>query len=144
MITYSVRDEIIEIVNRLFVYTDRQEWEKLKAEVFTHEVFFDMSSMGGEKEEKTAEDICKLWEKGFQGIDSVNHLAGNYMVSIHDTTASVFAYATATHYKETAGKGKTREYTGTYELGLLKQSSGWRIYQFRYNLKYAIGNLPLE
>lgn len=144
MITYSVRDEIIEIVNRLFVYTDMQEWEKLQAEVFTHEVFFDMSSMGGEKAEKTAEDICNDWRKGFTGIDAVNHLAGNYMVSIHDTTASVFAYATATHYKAAATKGKTREYTGTYELGLLKQSSGWRIYQFRYNLKYATGNLLLE
>lgn len=144
MITYSVRDEIIEIVNRLFVYTDMQEWEKLQAEVFTHEVFFDTSSMGGEKDEKTAADICNDWRKGFTGIDAVNHLAGNYMVSIHDTTASVFAYATATHYKAAATKGKTREYTGTYELGLLKQSSGWRIYQFRYNLKYATGNLLLE
>ena len=52
MVTYSVRDEIIEIVNRLFVYTDNREWMKLQSEVFTGEVYFDMSSVGGEKGEK--------------------------------------------------------------------------------------------
>ncbi len=47
MVTYSVRDEIVEVINKLFVYTDLQEWEKLQTEVFSDDVFFDMSSMGG-------------------------------------------------------------------------------------------------
>ena len=144
MVTYSVRDEIIEIVNRLFVYTDNREWKKLQNEVFTNEVYFDMSSLGGEKAEKTAASICALWEKGFEGVDAVNHLAGNYIVTIHDNTATVFAYATATHYRAAAINGKTREFVGTYDIGLLNQSSGWRIYQFRYNLKYTTGNADLS
>ena len=44
---YSVRDEVIEVVNKLFVYTDNRHWEGLQYEVFADLVMFDMSSMGG-------------------------------------------------------------------------------------------------
>jgi len=144
MVTHSIREEIVETVNKLFVYTDSQEWEKLQNEVFTHEVDFDMSSIGGEKKEMTSKAICELWKNGFRDIDSVNHLAGNYIVTIQDTTATVFAYATATHYKESASKGKTREFVGTYDIGLLKPGIGWRIYKFKYDLKYSTGNIDLS
>jgi len=144
MVTFSVRDEIIEVINKLFVYTDMQEWEKLQHEVFSNDVFFDMSSLGGQKEETTSKAICEIWKNGFVGIDSINHLAGNYLVHIDDVTATVFAYATATHYKASATKGKTREFVGTYNISLMKHGIGWRIYQFKYNLKYATGNSDLS
>ena len=144
MISYSVRDEIIEIINKLFIYTDQQDWEKLQTEVFSNEVFFDMSSLGGQKEELTSAQICELWENGFKGIDAINHLAGNYLVKIDDNIATVFAYATATHYKESATKGKTREFVGTYDIHLMKHGFGWRIYQFKYDLKYMTGNIDLS
>jgi len=51
MVTFSIRDEIVEVINKLFVYTDTQEWEKLQNEVFSGDVFFDMSSLGGKKAE---------------------------------------------------------------------------------------------
>jgi hypothetical protein len=144
MMTHSTREEIVETINKLFVYTDRREWTKLQEEVFTDEVDFDMSSIGGESKEMSAKAICKLWENGFKGIDAVNHLAGNYIINIKDTTATAFAYATATHYKKAATQGSTRQFVGTYDIGLLKQSIGWRIYKFRYDLKYATGNLDLS
>ena len=144
MVTYSVRDEIVEVVNKLFIYTDMQEWEMLQNEVFTEQVFFDMSSMGGEKAEKTSREICETWRKGFIGIDSINHLAGNYLIHVNDTTATVFAYATATHYKASAANGKTREFTGTYHLNLMKHGMGWKIFRFKYNLKFRTGNLDLN
>jgi hypothetical protein len=143
MVTHSIRDEIVEVINKLFVYTDQQEWEKLQAEVFSHDVLFDMSSIGGPKSEITSEAICETWKNGFIGIDSINHLAGNYLVQIKDTIATVFAYATATHFKESATQGRTREFVGTYEISLMKHGIGWRIYQFKYNLKYATGNMGL-
>jgi len=143
MQAFSTRDEIFEVVNKLFVYTDEQVWNKLLDEVFTDKVLFDMSSLGGEKMETTAENICAIWKKGFEGIDAVNHLAGNYLIHINDKTASVFAYATATHYKAGATKGNTREFVGTYDIGLVKIESGWRIHLFKYNLKYATGNTDL-
>ena len=143
MITFSTRDEIVEVINKLFVYTDIQEWEKLQSEVFSSDVIFDMSSVGGKNAEITAKEICEIWKNGFVGIDSINHLAGNYLIKIEDTTATVFAYATATHYKESATKGKTREFVGTYDIGLTKNERGWRISRFKYNLKYSTGNIDL-
>lgn len=143
MVTFSVRDEIVEVINKLFVYTDAQDWEKLQTEVFSDDVFFDMSSLGGRKEETSSTEICEIWKNGFQGIDQINHLAGNYLVQIHDSIATVFAYATATHYKESATKGKTRHFVGTYNISLMKHGIGWRIYQFKYDLKFTSGNIDL-
>jgi hypothetical protein len=144
MVLFSVRDEIVEVINKLFVYTDMQEWEKLQNEVFSDDVFFDMSSMGGLGSETTSKAICETWRNGFAGIDAVNHLAGNYLVQVHDVTASVLAYATATHYKESATKGKTRDYVGNYNISLMRHGIGWRIYEFKYNLKFTSGNINLD
>jgi hypothetical protein len=144
MQTFSTREQIVEVINKLFVYTDFQEWGKLQSEVFTKQGFFDMSSLGGEKMDTTAKDICDIWQAGFVGIDAINHLAGNYIIDLKDDAADAFAYATATHYKETATQGKTREFVGTYNLHLMKKETGWRIDRFKYNLKYANGNLEFR
>ena len=145
MEVFTPREQIIEVVNRLFIYTDNQQWDHLKKEVFADEVYMDMSSLGGPKNHMSSGDICEMWEEGFKDIDSVNHLGGNYLVDLHKAdSASVLAYATATHYKENATKGKTREFVGTYNLELLRAENGWRITAFSYNLKYLNGNLDLE
>lgn len=144
MITFSIRDEIVEVINKLFVYTDMQEWEKLQSEVFSDNVLFDMSSLGGMNAETSSKEICELWREGFAGIDSVNHLAGNFLVQIDDRIATVFAYATATHYKASATKGNTREFVGTYNISLMKHGIGWRIFRFKYSLKYSTGNIDLS
>ena len=80
MMTHSVRDEVVEVVNKLFIYTDMQDWEKLQGEVFSNDVFFDMSSLGGKKAEISSKEICEIWRNGFKGLDAVYHLAGNYLV----------------------------------------------------------------
>ena len=144
MVTLSIRDEIVEVINKLFIYTDMQEWDKLQNEVFSDDVLFDMSSVGGKKEETSSKEICEIWRNGFIGIDSINHLSGNHLVNINDTIATVFAYATATHYKQSAKNGKTREFVGTYNISLMKHGVGWRIYEFKYNLKYSTGNINLS
>ena len=35
---YSMREQVIETINRLFLYTDFQEWEKHINEVFAQEI----------------------------------------------------------------------------------------------------------
>ena len=144
METHSLREQLIEIANKLFIYTDEQDWEKLQSEVFAEKVHLDMSSLGGPVQEMTAMEICAMWKSGFEGIDGVNHLSGNFLVSINKKQAEVFCYATATHFKESAQKGKTREFVGTYRLGMRKVEKGWRINRFVYTLKYMNGNLILD
>jgi SnoaL-like domain len=143
--SFTIREHIVEVVNKLFVYTDNRQWERLLDEVFTEAVMFDMSSAGsGDPVTLPAKEICNMWEKGFQGIDAVHHQAGNYLVTINNTEASLYAYAIAIHYKQSATKGKTREFVGSYDLILNLQSRGWRISSFRYNLKYTSGNTDLS
>ncbi|MEM9327083.1 MAG: nuclear transport factor 2 family protein [Bacteroidota bacterium] len=138
------REAIIEIVNKLYIYTDFRQWDQLQDEVFAPEVFLDMTSMGGKAEDTTPAAICAMWEEGFKGLDAVNHLAGNYLVKLTtDGEAEAFAYATATHYKASATRGKTREFVGTYDFKLKRLDHGWRIYHFVYELKYASGNMDL-
>ena len=102
-----------------------------------------MSLLGGEKMNTTSKNTCQIWKDGFVGIDTINHLGGNYLIEIKENAADAFAYATATHYKKSATKGYTREFVGTYNLHLVKKEVGWRIDQFKYNLKYSNGNLDL-
>jgi len=141
---FTVREQIVEVVNKLFVHTDNQEWNKLQDEVFTPIVFLDMKSVGGEASEMTSKQICDQWKVGFKGIDSINHLAGNHLVTIYDEYAEVFAYATATHFNANATKGQTREFVGSYDIHLVNTDIGWRIDRMRYNLKYTQGNMTLE
>ena len=137
--------EITEVVNRLFIHTDQKDWEKLKSLVFTHDVWFDMSSAGGgDPKQITAEEICSMWNQGFQGIDAVHHQAGNYLIDINGNNADVFAYSVATHYKENTTKGKVRVFTGSYDIALINNSEGWRINYFKYKLKFIDGNILLD
>jgi hypothetical protein len=143
----SKREAVIDVVTRLFIYTDLRQWDKIQKEVFTEKVRFDMSSAGaGEPKELTAKAICTMWEDGFVGIDQVHHQAGNFLVEFkeEDVEANVFCYAIAIHYKEAAMQGKTREFVGSYDLHANFTDLGWRIDSFKYNLKYINGNKELK
>ena len=141
----TTRENIVETINKLFIYTDSKNWIGLQEEVFSEIVFLDMMSLGGSAEEMSSKSICDIWNEGFKNIDHVNHLAGNYLVTIKtEKEASVFAYATATHFKESAKNGKTREFVGTYDFKLRLINDSWKIYSFTYNLKYLVGNLQLK
>jgi hypothetical protein len=142
----SKREELIELVNKLFVYTDAQQWNKLLKEVFKDTIHFDMSSMGaGPAKELKATSVCDLWRNGFSGIDQVHHQSGNFIVDFtNEGEADVFCYAIASHFKRSATKGNTREYVGSYQLHASLTDIGWRLDSFRYNLKYVKGNEELK
>ena len=142
---FTEREQIIEVVNRLFIYTDYLEWEKLQTEVFAENVILNMESLGaGPATTVTGKAITEMWEEGFSGIDAIHHQAGNYLVDINGGEANVFAYAIATHYKKDAVNGNVREFVGSYDLHLVQTENGWRIDSFKYNVKYLNGNLDLK
>ena len=142
---FSEREQIVETVNKFFIYTDNQDWTKLQGEVFTSTIEMDMVSMGASKPESvTSREICYRWEKTFEKLDAIHHQAGNYIVTIDGEKAEVYAYSIASHYREAAKKEKKREFVGSYDFHLTKTLVGWRIEKFKYNLKYSIGNMALE
>lgn len=140
----TLREEIIEVANKLFVYTDQRAWQLLKTEVFAEELMFDMSSLGGgEPKITSAEAVCQMWNTGFEGLDAIHHHSGNFILTIRDGDADIFCYATATHYKKSATQGQTRAMVGSYDLHVIATASGWRIDLFKYNLKFIEGNAQL-
>jgi hypothetical protein len=132
----SKRDEIIEVVNKLFIYTDNRQWDRLVAEVFTAAVQFGMGPEGFR--ELRATDICAQWEEGFKDLSAVHHHAGNFLVSFgHESIeAAVFCYATAYHFTGTDPVEKLREFIGRYDLHVVLTDLGWRIDSFTYTLTH--------
>lgn len=142
---FTEREQIIETVNKFFVYTDNQEWTKLQEEVFTSSIELNMVSMGATTPENvSSREICCRWEKTFEELDAIHHQASNYIVTINDEQAEVYAYSVASHYREAAKKDKKREFVGSYDFHLTKTVVGWRIDKFKYKLKYSTGNMALD
>jgi len=134
--------ELTELTNKLFMYTDALQWDKLLAEVFVENIWFDMQSANGEQPVMlTAEAICDMWKQGFAGLDSVHHQSGHYLINVNKNDADIYGYAVATHFKRNASKGNTRTFTGSYDLKASRTAKGWRLTQFKYNLKYMDGNI---
>jgi len=141
----SKRDEVIELVNKLFIYTDDQSWDKLENDVFMPEVYLDMSSMGAPPAKLAAREICAQWKSGFADLDAIHHQSGNYLVNFSDDVyADIFCYAIATHYKASATEGPTRTFTGNYNIRAVLTDQGWRLSHFTYVLKYITGNAALR
>lgn len=137
--------ELQELANKLFMYTDAKDWERLQREVFADVVWFDMVSAGGSNPKQTpAKEICDMWRKGFEGLDAVHHQAGHYLIEVQGSEATIFAYAVAWHYKGAAAHGKTRTFVGSYDLRAAPTDRGWRLTHFKYNLKFMEGNATLE
>ena len=147
MSAFTTREQIIEVVNRLFLYTDAFNWEGLQSEVFTEVVFFDMSSLGQEASNMTSQAICAQWEQGLAGIDSVFHLVGSHAVTVNpdnSSEATVTCYSKATHYNASATMGHTRDFVGSYDLGMVETDNGWRMNSFVFNVEFMLGNLGLN
>ena len=141
---FADKVELTELSNKLFMYVDAQQWNKVLDEVFTENVWFDMTSAGGEAKQMPAKEICELWRQGFNGLDAVHHQAGHYLITVNEAAADIYGYAMAAHYKKAAIKGNSRVFVGSYDLKALKTQKGWRLSQFKYNLKYIDGNASLE
>ena len=137
--------ELTELANKLFMYCDARRWDKMLSEVFIPVIWFDASSLGaGEPCSMEAIEVCNSWEEGLRGLDAIHHQAGHYIINVVHDNADIYGYATASHFKKSATKGNTRTFVGSYDLKAERSSMGWRLSQFKFNLKYMEGNVSLE
>ncbi|WP_159844200.1 nuclear transport factor 2 family protein [Nocardia sp. CY41] len=133
---------IVEVITKMFVYTDQKRWEELSAEVFTPTVDFD-GGFGGSVGERAATDIIADWRSGLADLDGVHHQSGNHLIDLDGDAARVHADAIAVHVKNAATEGKTRTFVGSYSLGVERTMDGWRVNRFHYHLKVIDGNADL-
>lgn len=141
---YNHNIKLTELSNKLFMYTDSRDWQKLLDEVFSESVDFDMSGAGGDPKKKMpAKDICEKWDKGLKDIDQVHHQAGHYLIEILDERrATIYAYAVATHFKKSGVGGHVTSFTGSYNLEAVLVKRQWRICGFTYNQKFITEHTP--
>lgn len=140
------RLRIEEVINQLFVATDRRDWAAVRA-CFAPEVRFDMTSLaGGAPTTMTPAQIAAGWETGLAPIESVHHQVGNHLITLDvgGERASGFCYGIAIHYKKTRGGQNTRTFVGSYDFLFRRAGEAWLIEAFRFNLKFLEGNLELE
>ncbi len=138
------RERAVETVNRLFIYTDNRDWQKVKA-LFTPAVYFDMTSMtGGQPSIVTPQEIVDGWDKGLKILKAIHHQAGNFLVDVAGDEATVFCYGVAWHYLPNKSGRNTRVFAGSYDIHLMKYNEEWKIDRFTFNLKFIDGNLELE
>ncbi|MEU2036786.1 nuclear transport factor 2 family protein [Nocardia amamiensis] len=142
--TSSLADRlaIVDVITKMFVYTDQRRWEALSAEVFTPKVDFD-GGFGGPVGERAAADIIEDWRTGLADLDGLHHQSGNHLIDLHGDTATVHADAIAVHVKNAAVNGKTRTFVGSYSIGAERTAEGWRVNRFHYHLKVIDGNADL-
>ncbi len=138
------RDEIIDVITRLFVGTDRRDWEMVM-NCFERHVLFDMTSLaGGEAATLTPQQIADGWDAGLEPIKHVHHQAGNFLIDLKGDSAHASCYAVAWHYRETRSGENTRVFVGSYDFDLHRREKQWRIATFKFNLKFIEGNPKLE
>jgi hypothetical protein len=140
--TLADRLAIVDVVTKMFVYTDQLRWADLLAEVFTAKVDFD-GGFGGPVGVRPAADIVGDWQTGLSDLDGLHHQSGNYLVDLDGDHAAIHADAIAVHVKNDATQGKTRTFVGSYAVGAERTAAGWRVNRFHYHLKVIDGNADL-
>lgn len=138
--------QIIAIVNDLFISVDNRDWEKVKI-IFNDIVLLDYTSMaGGEPANLSSIQIIDSWKGILPGFDKTHHQLGNYLVEIDQLFAKAFCYGTATHYLSNESKNNIWTVVGSYDFELKSIRNSWRITKMKFNLKYIDGNndLPIR
>ncbi len=139
-----VKDQVLDVVNKLFISTDRRDWPAVIG-CFADTVLFDMTSMtGGEPQTTTPLQIVDGWSQGLRDLVAIHHQVGNFLVTSRDDEAEVFCYGIALHYLPTRSGRNTKRFVGSYDLHLKKQKEFWHIDRFRFNLKFIDGNMNPE
>lgn len=137
------RSRITEVINSLFVSTDRRDWVSVRA-CFASEVLFDMSALGAGAPVRTSpEAIAAGWEAGLKPIEHIHHQSGNLSIHSDGPQATASCYAIAYHHRRTQSGRNMRVFVGSYDFHLVLDGQ-WKIDLLRFNLKFIDGNAALE
>jgi hypothetical protein len=142
--TLVAKDRIVDVINSLFVSTDRRDWNAVRA-CLAERVHMDMTSLaGGEPADLTPAQIVAAWEEGLRPLEAIHHQAGNYRVTARERDADASCYGIASHYRRTRSGKNTRVFVGSYDFHLTSADGTWKIDLFRFRLKYLDGNPALH
>jgi hypothetical protein len=139
----TMREAVIEAVNRMFILTDNRDWGALK-DCFMENVLFNTALTDGVPKTITREEIIEGWTEGLKNLTAIHHQTGNYLVTIGDDGADLFCYGIAYHYLPNRTNKNVKFFVGSYSIHLVSEENRWKIDKFAFTLKFVAGNVNLR
>ncbi len=138
----AARDEIRELVDELFVTTDRKEWDRAVALFVAGPIEVDMTSLvGGTPSTTTARELFAGFRIGLHAGKLSHHMTTNYRITLDDEAGEVWAHGYAWNLVPALPEGgNVWETWGNYRLGVVWTEAGWRLNAFRYISRRTAGN----
>ena len=136
--------DVRDTVTRVFVGTDRRDWNAVEA-CLSDPVTLDVTSLvGGEPALMKPSAVTGGWAEGLRAIDHVHHQIGNFLVAIDGDAARVSCYGIAFHHRRVTDPHNVRRFVGSYDIRLSRSAGAWTIDLFKFDVAFVDGNLELE
>ena len=138
----DARDEIRELVDELFIATDRKEWDRAEALFASGPVEVDMTSLiGGAPFTTTARALFAGFRVGLHAGKLSHHMATNYRIVLDGEAGEVWVHGYAWNLVPAMpADANVWETWGNYRLGVVWTDAGWRLSAFRYYSRRTAGN----
>lgn len=138
------REAVADVVNELFLAVDTRDWPRAQR-CLALEVHFDMTSLGDPGPSlRAAGEITAAWQSGLASLEALHHQSGNFLVRLAGDRDECFCYGIAYHFRRVRSGRNTRMFVGSYDFGLSRSGGSWQITHFKFNLKFADGNMTLD
>ncbi|HEY7597602.1 MAG TPA: nuclear transport factor 2 family protein [Actinophytocola sp.] len=139
------RAEITDTVVRMGWCLDRRDWAGLRA-LFTDRVRTDYTALwGGEPQEGPVDQLLSTsaqgsWRRTMDGLEATQHLITNVLVDVEGDEARTTANVVGVHRLANPHGSPLWTVGGTYDIRLVRLSTGWRIRAITQDLAWVEGN----
>lgn len=127
---------IVDLLIQYATALDSRNW-KLLEQCFLPDAVADYGEVGCHEGYPAIETAVRYF---LEGLDSSQHLLGNYVVDIKGDRARTTCYLHAQHYLENTAGGDTYTVGGTYEDEIIRTRDGWKIKHRKLITTWVEGN----
>lgn len=134
------RERIIDTMIRVGVGIDARDWAAVE-ECFADQVWFDGGGQPGGGRASSPSSITAELRKDLEPIERSHHQFGNYRVEKSRDEADLSCYGIVMHYCPVPHGRSVRTVAGSYEVHLVREGDDWHIDRFRFERRFADGDL---
>jgi hypothetical protein len=134
------RQDISDLLIRYAMALDARDWSLLRT-CFTRSAVAEYGTLGLTCEGVDA--IIETCRRELGGLDSSQHLVGNFVVEVNGGEACATSYLHAQHYLVSATGDNTFVVAGTYRDRIARTPEGWRIVHRKLEPSWTSGNAGL-
>lgn len=138
------RGKILDVIYALFLDTDNKNWESVE-QYFSPKVRINMAAgSNGDHDEMTPVEVVGAWRSNLKNVMHVHHQISNFRVKTEDDLATAHFNGIALHNIEAPNGYVTKNFVGTYEIGLERVFDSWKVHTFFFRLKFIDEQIRLN